>query len=146
MVFNRYNALMKECNGCGKCCIKYGDGALSASKEEIEMWALFRPEIYQYVQNEQIWFDPKTKQQLSYCPFLEVVPSTVAANEEKKYSCKIYLDRPEDCRFYPSNIAEMVRDECEMIEITDLTNQTTKKQAQVKLDKLMSDSRPPSEY
>jgi Fe-S-cluster containining protein len=57
------------------------------------------------------------------------------------YTCSIYLDRPEDCRHYPSLIAEMIRDECEMIEVTDLDN--TKK-AQVTLDILMSDSRPPS--
>ncbi|HHJ18661.1 MAG TPA: YkgJ family cysteine cluster protein, partial [Gammaproteobacteria bacterium] len=27
---------MKECNQCGKCCIKYSDGGLSASSSEIE--------------------------------------------------------------------------------------------------------------
>ena len=39
---------------------------------------------------------------------------------------------------YPSNIAEMVRDECEMIEVIDLTHP---KKAQLILDDLMSDSR-----
>ncbi|HCH70582.1 MAG TPA: zinc/iron-chelating domain-containing protein, partial [Colwellia sp.] len=43
-------------------------------------------------------------------------------------------DRPEDCRHYPSLIAEMIRDECEMIESIDL--EQTKK-AQIKLDELM---------
>ncbi|MFA0708583.1 YkgJ family cysteine cluster protein, partial [Vibrio sp. 10N.222.48.A3] len=41
----------------------------------------------------------------------------------------------------PSLINEMVRDECEMIEVVDL--QDTKK-AQRKLDLLMKDSRPSS--
>ncbi|MEZ8196882.1 YkgJ family cysteine cluster protein, partial [Vibrio cortegadensis] len=53
----------------------------------------------------------------------------------------IYFDRPEDCRHYPSLINEMVRDECEMIEITDLENP---KKAQKDLDNLMSTSRPSS--
>ncbi|MFA0704132.1 YkgJ family cysteine cluster protein, partial [Vibrio sp. 10N.222.48.A3] len=26
---------MKDCNQCGKCCIKYGDGDLAATQEEI---------------------------------------------------------------------------------------------------------------
>lgn len=134
---------MKDCNQCGKCCIKYGDGSLSASIEEIEMWEIFRPHIAQYVRNNQIWFNPKTGEQLSFCPFLETVPKANNTSDQTKYTCAIYEDRPEDCRHYPSNIAEMVRDECEMIEITDLAN--TKK-AQIKLDKLMSDSRPPSEF
>ncbi|MGO2562932.1 MAG: YkgJ family cysteine cluster protein, partial [Pseudoalteromonas nigrifaciens] len=51
----------------------------------------------------------------------------------------IYLDRPEDCRHYPSLIAEMIRDECEMIEITDLSQPI---KAQIKLDFIMRDSRP----
>ncbi len=51
-----------------------------------------------------------------------------------KYTCSIYLNRPEDCRLYPSHVAEMVRDECEMIEVVDLEN--TKK-AQQQLDLLM---------
>ncbi len=129
---------MKECNQCGKCCIKYGDGALSASSEEIEMWALFRPKIYQYVKNDEIWFDPQTGKQLSVCPFLEVEPRS-KDTEKKKYTCAIYLDRPEDCRHYPSSIPEMIRDECEMIEAVDLTNS---KKAQQTLDRIMSNSRP----
>lgn len=134
---------MKDCNQCGKCCIKYGDGALSASDEDIEMWEIFRPDIAQYVRNGQIWFKPNTDKKLTFCPFLETVPAADNPSGQTKYTCAIYQDRPEDCRHYPSNIAEMVRDECEMIEVKDLTNI---KQAQIKLDKLMSDSRPPSEF
>jgi len=131
---------LKDCNQCGKCCIKYGDGGIEASMEEIEMWEIFRPHIYQYVQKDKIWFSPETGEQLNYCPFLEKLPSQGASPEQVKYGCSIYQDRPEDCRHYPSSIAEMVRDECEMIEAIDLTSP---KQAQIKLDKLMSDSRPP---
>ena len=126
---------MKDCNQCGKCCIKYGDGALSATATEIEMWELFEPHIYQYVKANEIWFCPDTGVQLNRCPFLEIEPS----EGKDKYICSIYLSRPEDCRHYPSNIAEMVRDECEMIEVKDLDDLN---KAQARLDDLMEDSRP----
>ncbi|OBT12117.1 hypothetical protein A9264_02970 [Vibrio sp. UCD-FRSSP16_10] len=131
---------MKECNQCGKCCIKYGDGDLAVSQDEIDLWELFNPDIFEYVKDNQIWFDPQSGQRLKQCPFLETV-----ANKNplapKKYTCSIYLDRPEDCRHYPSLISEMVRDECEMIEAVDLGNP---KKAQKQLDILMQDSRPSS--
>lgn len=126
---------MKNCNQCGKCCIKYSNGGLSASADEIKAWEIFRPYIHQYVRDGKIWVNPDTDEQLSYCPFLEKIP------DQEKYTCSIYHDRPEDCRLYPSNIAEMIRDGCEMIEAVDLKN---KKRAQIKLDTLMSDSRPAS--
>ncbi|MDC5806519.1 YkgJ family cysteine cluster protein [Vibrio europaeus] len=131
---------MKDCNQCGKCCIKYGDGDLAATQEEIELWELFNPDIFEYVKGGKIWFDPETRKQLSRCPFLELVPTT-KPEEKDKYTCSIYLDRPEDCRHYPSLINEMVQDECEMIEIIDLENP---KRAQKHLDNLMSSSRPSS--
>jgi len=125
---------VKECNQCGKCCIHYGDGGLSASKEEIALWEIFRPDIYRYVRGDKIWMDPTSGQQLSRCPWLEKVPN------EAKYTCGIYHERPEDCRHYPTSIQEMVKDECEMIEVKDLTHP---KQAQNTLDIMMRDSRPP---
>ncbi|GEM81557.1 YkgJ family cysteine cluster protein [Vibrio superstes] len=128
---------MKDCNQCGKCCIKYGNGDLAATQEEIDLWELFNPDIFEYVKDGNIWFDPKTKEQLHRCPFLELEPKT-KTEQADKYTCSIYLDRPEDCRLYPSLINEMVRDECEMIEIVDLENP---KKAQKQLDKLMSSSR-----
>jgi Fe-S-cluster containining protein len=129
---------MKECNQCGKCCIKYGDGGLYASPEEIDMWALFQPHIHRYVKGDDIWFCPDTGVKLSRCPFLEV-----AVNQgREKYSCSIYDSRPEDCRHYPSHIAEMVRDECEMIELKDIKDMKDIKKAQSALDELMQDSRP----
>ena len=125
---------MKECNQCGKCCIKYGGGDLDVSSDEIELWELFNPEIAEYVQNGKIWFDPKSGEKLERCPFLETVPNVTPA----KYTCSIYLNRPEDCRLYPSLISEMVRDECEMIEAIDLDAPI---KAQKQLDNLMQDSR-----
>jgi Fe-S-cluster containining protein len=132
--------VLKACNQCGKCCIKYGDGALSATKEEIDLWEIFNPEIFQYVKKNDIWFDPTSGLKLTACPFLDIAPKTTP-QEKSKYTCSIYLNRPEDCRHYPSLIPEMIRDECEMIEIIDLDNP---KKAQIKLDILMQDSRPSS--
>lgn len=131
---------MKNCNQCGKCCIKYGDGDLAATQDEIDLWELFNPDIFEFVRDNEIWFDPKSGERLKQCPFLDIAPKKTP-QEQNKYTCSIYLDRPEDCRHYPSLISEMVRDECEMIEIIDLDNP---KKAQVKLDILMMDSRPSS--
>jgi len=137
--------VLKACNQCGKCCIKYGDGALSATQEEIDLWEIFNPEIFQYVKKDEIWFDPTSGLKLTACPFLDNpfldIATKTTPHEKNKYTCSIYLSRPEDCRHYPSLIPEMIRDECEMIEAIDLDNP---KKAQIKLDELMQDSRPSS--
>lgn len=123
---------MKECNSCGKCCIKYSNGDLSAEPAEIDYWDNHRPDIFQYVHNGKIWMDPKSGQQLAVCPFLKKEPN------QDRYSCDIYYDRPDDCKLYPSNIDEMIRDKCEMIEPRDLKDS---KKAQKALDIIMTDSR-----
>lgn len=131
---------MKECNQCGKCCIKYGDGDLSATKEEIDLWEVFNPEIFKFVKNNEIWFDPESGASLKRCPFLEIEAKKDAL-APNKYTCSIYINRPEDYRHYPSLIPEMIRDQCEMIEVIDLEKP---KQAQTTLDLMMKGSRPPS--
>jgi Fe-S-cluster containining protein len=125
---------VKECNQCGKCCTKYADGGLSATTSEIQWWESFRPEIFSYVSGGKIWISPVTGKQLLRCPWLSKLP------DQEKYICRIYHDRPDDCKHYPVEIDQMVRDECEMLEVRDLANP---KQAQRKLDIIMSDSRPP---
>ena len=125
---------MKECNQCGKCCTRYGGGGLSASATEIAWWETFRPTIYDYVSGGEIWVSPVTGKQMMRCPWLRKLPN------QNKYICRIYHDRPDDCRHYPVNIEEMARDECEMLEVKDLARP---KQAQQALDNLMADSRPP---
>ncbi len=127
---------MKDCNQCGKCCIKYSDGGLSATQDEIDWWEIFRPNIARYVSEGEIWVDPESGQALKRCPWLQ---SSTNASNKTIYSCQIYHDRPDDCRHYPSHIDEMVRDDCEMLEPKDLQNP---KQAQRNLDIIMLDSRP----
>lgn len=132
---------MKSCTQCGKCCTKYSSGGLSATADEIEMWALFRPDIAEYVQNGKIWMDPTSGKQIELCPFLRLA-ATPSGTNQAIYTCDIYHDRPDDCKFYPVTIKQMLDDECEMIEIKDLTDL---KQAQKTLNTLMADSRPPFE-
>lgn len=125
---------MKDCNQCGKCCLRYGGGGLTATASEIDWWEEHRPDIFAYVRDEKIWVSPDTGQQLLRCPWLRQLPN------QEKYVCGIYEARPEDCKQYPVSIDEMVRDECEMLDLRDLRNP---EKAQRELDLLMADSRPP---
>ena len=126
---------MKDCTQCGKCCTHYSDGGLSASDREIDWWETHRPEIFRYVSGGKIWISPVTGKRLVTCPWLQ------KTRGQTKYICGIYDDRPDDCRYYPIDIDQMVRDECEMLEVRDLASP---KQAQKTLDILMADSRPPA--
>jgi len=105
---------MRECNSCGKCCTKYGGGGLSASEHDLALWESLKPDIHKYVRNKEIWMDPETGMQLEFCPWLRKEANQV------KFSCAIYFDRPEDCRVYPANVEEMLKDDCEMLELRDL--------------------------
>lgn len=127
---------MKECNQCGKCCLHYGDGGLSATEDEIAWWQTFRPEIAEHVRGGRIWMNPESGEPLARCPWLELIPGS------GKYGCRIYHDRPNDCRHYPVTIEQMVQDECEMLELRDLTDHS---RAQRSLDRLMVGSRPPAD-
>lgn len=129
---------MKNCNSCGKCCEYAGNGGLSATSEEIDWWETHRPEIARFVQDGKIWVDPKTGSYFARCPWLR--RETLRHEPGKqRYTCDIYHDRPEDCRHYPVDIAQMVRDDCEMLESRDLVDYG---RAQQILDAIMIDSRP----
>ena len=120
---------MKACNACGKCCVKYSNGRLSASAEDIALWDSFRPDISEFVIDGQIWFEPSSKELIELCPWLKKDPDSA------RYVCDIYLDRPEDCRAYPATVRDMVADECEMLEPNDLKDL---KQAQKTLNAMMA--------
>lgn len=107
---------MKDCNSCGKCCIKYSNGGLSASNEDLDLWESARPDIFKYVREGQIWMDPETGQQIELCPWLRKEPNQI------RFNCAIYFDRPEDCRVYPARVSDMIEDDCEMLEPKDLKN------------------------
>jgi Fe-S-cluster containining protein len=80
--------------------------------------------------------NPDTNTQLERCPWLRRMPN------QDKYTCDIYFDRPDDCKFYPVTINQMREDGCEMLEVKDLAKP---KQAQNALNIIMIDSRPPYE-
>lgn len=107
---------MKACNACGKCCIKYSNGGLTASASDLELWETQRPDIFRYVKKEQLWVDPVTGKNIELCPWLRKEP------DQLRYTCDIYYDRPEDCRVYPATINDMIKDDCEMLEPQDLKN------------------------
>jgi Fe-S-cluster containining protein len=107
---------------------------LSASASEIASWDAYRPDIHRYVSEGNIWMDPGSGDQLTRCPWLNKLPG------QNRYICGIYHDRPDDCRYYPVTIDEMIKDGCEMLEAKDLANP---KHAQKVLDRLMADSRSP---
>lgn len=60
--------------------------------------------------------DPETGKQIELCPWLRQLP------DQNRFTCGIYLDRPEDCRIYPARVEDMVKDECEMLEKRDLAD------------------------
>jgi len=115
---------MRDCNQCGKCCLHYADGGLVATAEEIDAWEEHRPDIFRFVHKEQIWCSPEDGQALTRCPWLQGLGTP--------YTCGIYADRPQDCRSYPVTVTDMIRDECEMIELKDLNN-LSKAQAELRL-------------
>jgi len=119
---------MKPCNACGKCCIKYSNGDLTATNNDLQLWETQRPDIYRYVQDKKIWIDPSTGKQIELCPWLR------KESGQSRYSCDIYYDRPEDCRIYPATVADMIKDDCEMLEAHDLKN---RKLAQKNLNAIM---------
>ncbi|MBL4671206.1 MAG: YkgJ family cysteine cluster protein [Arenicella sp.] len=124
---------MKACNACGKCCVKYSNGQLSASEQDIQLWDSFRPDITEFVSDDGlIWFDPSSKELIELCPWLKKDPDSA------RYLCGIYLDRPEDCRAYPATISDMIKDDCEMLEAKDLRDL---KQAQQTLNDIMANDR-----
>jgi len=125
---------VKDCNQCGKCCTLYGGGGLTATSSEIDWWETHSPDVFRYVSDGQIWVSPDTGEQMATCPWLRKLPN------QDKYICRIYYDRPDECKHYPVTIDEMIRDECEMLETRDLAD---RKKAQKSLDALMADSRPP---
>ncbi len=129
------DSIVRDCNQCGKCCTRYGGGGgLAATASEIDWWETYRPDIASYVRGGEIWISPVTGKQMMRCPWLRKLPG------QNKFICRIYKNRPDDCKHYPVTIDQMVVDECEMLEARDLVNP---KQAQRTLDNLMAASRPP---
>ncbi len=103
---------MRDCNSCGKCCLKYsaGSGLGTATDKDIARW-IDRPDILEYIDfTRDLWVSPITGDETSRCPWLRKLPN------KNIYKCKIYDVRPDACRAYPVNREQMQRDRCEMLE------------------------------
>lgn len=112
---------MKPCNGCGKCCFKYGATQIpEAYDTDLENWRAFRPDLLNYIGSElapDLWFHPVTGREFDErdrCPWLRKRPG------RDQYRCRIYSVRPEPCAGYPVDVDQMIRDGCEMLEEGDL--------------------------
>jgi Fe-S-cluster containining protein len=93
------------CKRCGNCCIH---GAFSEVAEEdivlwtergrtdILEWVRFRPignEEYAY----EVWIDPKTKEEVEQCPWLEKL------SHNGECTCQIHDVKPSICRYFPAS-------------------------------------------
>lgn len=109
---------MRACNQCGKCCLKYnGDDWLgTAAEADMLFWLMRRPEVLDYVDGKlhSLWTSPVTGKKMRRCPWLRKLPG------RQKYTCRIHNVRPEVCRDYPIDIAQMINLDCEMLEVEDL--------------------------
>jgi len=104
---------------------------LAASADDLRLWSSFRHDIADYVHKGKIWYQPDSRQLIELCPWLR------KDSNSGRYLCDIYLDRPEDCRTYPATLADMINDDCEMLEPSDLLDLS---QAQKQLDRMNIES------
>ncbi len=113
---------MKPCNLCGKCC-KYGEGSGlgSASRSDVIRWQKHRPDILEYAPPpiHELWISPVTGEETRRCPWLRKLP------KQNSFVCRIHEFKPDVCRNYPLDIAQMIADKCEMLEPGDM-NMTEK--------------------
>lgn len=109
---------MKPCNGCGKCCLKYGKGSGLGCASENDLARLRdRPDIVSWIYPFplDLWVSPATGEETTKCPWLKKL------SNRESYKCRIHDVRPDVCRNYPVNIEQMVEDGCEMLEQEDLS-------------------------
>lgn len=95
---NQESRIGPTCSMCGKCCAEHGHG-LTIISEDYKRWKhQRRTDILRYAWIPKgsngfgdIWIDPKTGEDLDYCPFLVKVG-------RGKYVCSIHDTKPEGCR------------------------------------------------
>ena len=102
---------MRPCNGCGKCCEKYG--TLPASQPTRCGSLARRSPRYlalHDLRSGDLWLNLQTGAEVRRCPWLRKVP------REQRFKCRIYELRRNVCRDYPVNVQQMIDDGCEMLE------------------------------
>jgi Fe-S-cluster containining protein len=93
------------CKRCGLCCL-YASFS-EVGEEDIRLWEEGnRTDILEWVRLRpigggdyayEVWFDPRTKQEVDECPWLGQLPDT------DEYMCHIYDVRPGICRYFPAS-------------------------------------------
>lgn len=84
------------CQQCGQCCESFGDHLL-ASPHDLKRWHEHGRQDLLASTNRLgwIWVDPETKRRVAPCPHID-------RSDPERVSCKIYGDRPDICRHYPT--------------------------------------------
>ena len=114
------------CERCGSCCLQFG-GTNFADEADLRRWLkeeridilqyacgwndwcneVFRdyPElVIEYLTeslNAEFWFDPRTGNELSICPFLK------KRYRKQQFKCSIHETKPQTCREYFCNPNDM---------------------------------------
>ena len=88
--------IQPTCLQCGRCCESFG-GHLTASPQDLARWRDHgRNDLLSRTNRlGWIWVDPETKQLISPCPHID-------RSDPERVRCKIYDDRPDMCRAYPT--------------------------------------------
>lgn len=90
-----------KCVQCGRCCLRYGSDIPASEKDMLRWEDEGRKDIFRYAipflrngrrDGAHLWFDPETRRQLIYCPFLK--------KKGEKYFCLIQDTKPRYCRDY----------------------------------------------
>lgn len=112
--------ISSACTRCGKCCLnEHYMMTLTASAEDVARWRREgRDDILRYVAKVgpgfyDLWIDDGIE--LSRCPFLRKDRGATT------YRCSLYETRPEAWRGYPVSYGQMVADECEIIDVIQLS-------------------------
>ena len=110
------------CERCGSCCVQIG--YINPREEDIKRWVRgSRYDILEYCEgwqedcwlwdeqelisylrdctNSEMWFDPRTGEELSLCPFLRKV------RRKEQFECRIHDTKPLMCQEYICNPKDM---------------------------------------
>jgi Fe-S-cluster containining protein len=96
-----------ECKQCGYCCLNLNAHYTCVGEDDIRLWEKAgRTDILEWVYYlpigrddfvYDIWFNPKTGEEVRRCPWLRKLP------KKNKYVCRIHDVKPRLCREYPKS-------------------------------------------
>lgn len=97
-----------KCKQCGRCCLSLIDAyCTNADNEDLKRWEKEnRYDILSHIQTGELWFNPKTGEELGRCPWLIKLP------KQDRYICKIYETKPSHCRAYPKYKKQALQNGC----------------------------------